>query len=69
MRDRSATAARSASNIVGHGDDWVELALPWREELVGVPESGILASGAIISLIDTCGGAAVWRRSAGSSRS
>ena len=42
------------------GDDWIELALPWREELVGVPESGILASGAIVSLLDTCGGASVW---------
>ena len=31
----------------GHGEDWVELSLPWREQLVGVPESGILASGAM----------------------
>lgn len=42
------------------GDDWTELVLPWREELVGVPESGILASGAIVSLIDTASGTAVW---------
>ena len=45
---------------VGHGralgleyrqsaDNWIELALPWREELVGIPEEGILASGAIVS--------------------
>ena len=34
--------------------------MPWREELVGVPESGILASGAIVSLIDTASGTAVW---------
>ena len=39
---------------------WIELALPWREELVGLTESGFLASGAIISLLDTCGGASVW---------
>ena len=56
---------------VGHGralaleyrqsaDNWIELALPWREELVGVPDEGILASGAIVSLLDTCGGASVW---------
>ena len=56
---------------VGHGralaleyrrsaDNWIELALPWREELVGVPEEGIFASGAIVSLLDTCGGASVW---------
>lgn len=43
------------------GKNWVELALPWREELVGVPDSGILASGAIVSLIDTAGGGAIWR--------
>jgi len=42
------------------GDNWTELSLPWREELVGVEESGILASGAIVSLIDTAGGTAVW---------
>jgi len=42
------------------GDDWAELCLPWREELVGVPESGILASGAIVSLIDTASGSSIW---------
>jgi len=42
------------------GDDWAELALPWREELVGVPETGVLASGAIVSLIDTASGTSVW---------
>jgi len=56
---------------VGHGralalefrqsaDNWIELALPWREELVGIPDEGIFASGAIVSLLDTCGGASVW---------
>lgn len=44
----------------GHGADWVEVAMPWREELVGVPQSGILASGAIISLIDLAAGTCVW---------
>ena len=42
------------------GDNWAELGLPWREELVGVPESGILASGAIVSLIDTASGISIW---------
>ena len=56
---------------IGHGralgleyrqsaDNWIELALPWREELVGIPEEGILASGASVSLLDTCGGSSVW---------
>ena len=43
-----------------HGKDWAELSLAWREELVGVTSSGILASGAIVSLIDTCAGISVW---------
>ena len=58
---------------VGHGKalgldylrtdgDWIELALPWREELVGMEEQGFLASGAIVSLLDTCGGASVWHK-------
>ena len=42
------------------GENWAELGLPWREELVGVPESGILASGAIVSLIDTASGISIW---------
>lgn len=45
-----------------HGEDWIELALPWREDLVGVPESGLLASGAIVSLIDMAAGLAVWTK-------
>lgn len=42
------------------GENWAELALPWREELVGVPETGVLASGAIVSLIDTASGTSIW---------
>ena len=48
---------------VDHGEDWVETALPWREELVGVPSAGYLASGAIVSLIDLAGGVSVWIKS------
>jgi len=44
----------------GHGEDWVEIALPWREQLVGVAETGVLASGAIVSLIDLAAGTSVW---------
>lgn len=44
----------------GSGENWAELSLPWREQLVGVQENGFLASGAIISLIDTASGASVW---------
>lgn len=44
----------------GAGPMWMELALPWQPRLVGVVEDGILASGAIVSLIDTASGGAVW---------
>ena len=44
------------------GPNWIELSLPWREELVGVPETGVLASGAIVSLIDTASGASIWMK-------
>ncbi len=43
-----------------HGSDWVELALPWRDELVGVAETGVLASGPIISLMDNATSMSVW---------
>lgn len=43
-----------------HGAGWMELALPWREELVGVPETGVLASGPIISLMDNATSMSVW---------
>lgn len=47
---------------VGHGEDWFELALPWRKDLVGVEETGVLASGPIISLLDNCTSMSVWAR-------
>lgn len=44
----------------GHGHNWVELGLPWREDLVGDPETGVLASGPIISLLDNATSMSVW---------
>lgn len=44
------------------GANWMELSLPWREELVGIPKTGVLASGAIVSLIDTASGGSVWMK-------
>lgn len=43
-----------------HGANWVELVLPWREDLVGETGSGVLASGPIISLMDMACGMAIW---------
>ena len=45
-----------------HGPDWVEIALPWRADLVGDEESGVLASGPIISLLDNATSLSVWTR-------
>lgn len=45
-----------------HGADWVELALPWAPELVSIEDQGIMATGAIVSLVDTCSGTAIWTR-------
>ena len=45
-----------------HGEDWVELSIPWREELVGMPATGVLASGPIISLMDMATSIAIWVR-------
>lgn len=45
-----------------HGPDWVELAMPWDERLVGDEASGALASGPIIALMDNTAGTSVWLR-------
>jgi len=45
-----------------HGEDWAELTLPYDERLVGMPESGIIASGPIISLMDMATSIAIWVR-------
>ncbi len=44
----------------GHGADWVELALDWREDLVGDESNGVLASAAVISLIDNATSMSIW---------
>jgi uncharacterized protein (TIGR00369 family) len=45
---------------VGHGADWVELALDYDRKLVGVAETGIIASGPIVSLMDMATSMAIW---------
>jgi uncharacterized protein (TIGR00369 family) len=47
---------------VAHGPDWVELGLDYREELIGVSETGVLASGPIVSLMDMATSMAIWVR-------
>ena len=45
-----------------HGEDWAELTLPYDEKLVGMPSTGIIASGPIISLMDMATSVAIWVR-------
>jgi len=36
--------------------------LPYAEKLVGYPETGVIAGGAVLTLMDSVGGLAVWSR-------
>ena len=49
-------------DYVAHGADWAELSLPYDEKLVGMPETGIIASGPIVSLMDMATSVAIWVR-------
>ncbi len=44
----------------GHGTDWVELSLDWREDLVGDPQTGVIASAVVISLLDNATSMSIW---------
>lgn len=43
-----------------HGDSWVELELPYTPALIGDVDSGVIASGPIISLMDNATSLSVW---------
>ncbi len=44
----------------GVSADGVTMALPWRADLVGDPETRVIASGVVTALLDNCCGMAVW---------
>ncbi|WP_448501172.1 PaaI family thioesterase [Sphingomonas sp.] len=48
-----------------HGDDWAELSLPYDERLIGDERSGVMASGAIITLMDMATSVATWLKRGG----
>ena len=43
-----------------HGPDWAEIALPYDRQLIGDPESGVIASGPILALMDMATSIGVW---------
>lgn len=45
--------------LVGTGDGWAELRLPYDVRFVGEPKTGVLHGGAVSALLDTTAGAAV----------
>jgi len=46
----------------GHGADWTELDLPYDERLIGNVDTGVIASGPILSLMDMATSLGVWLR-------
>ena len=64
MENRTFGGHGGRLNIRFHArsDDWIELALPYAEELVGDEETGVLASGPIIAMMDIATSLAVWNR-------
>lgn len=57
---RHGHGARLGIEYHRHGDDWCELMLPWREELVGDPERNLLASGPILTMMDQATSMSIW---------
>jgi uncharacterized protein (TIGR00369 family) len=44
----------------GSGPDWAELRMPYAPQLVAYPETGVVASGAVFTLMDSASGFAVF---------
>ena len=51
---------RLGMHYAAHGADWAELALPYDPALIGEPDSGVLASGPILAMMDMATSLAVW---------
>lgn len=51
--------------LVSAGDGVVEARMPYRADLVGDPDTGVIAGGAVSVMMDTCGGAAVLSHAGG----
>lgn len=64
----STVAARVHNGLIGiryvaHGPDWAELAFDYDEKLVGMPDTGVIASGPILTLMDMAVSMSIWMKS------
>jgi uncharacterized protein (TIGR00369 family) len=48
-----------------HGPDWAEMTLPYDPRLIGDPDSGVIASGPILSMMDMATSMSVWLKLGG----
>jgi uncharacterized protein (TIGR00369 family) len=48
-----------------HSPDWIELAMPWHEQLTNDSAGGSLASGPVMALMDNSAGVAIWLKRGG----
>ncbi len=56
MARATPQSAALGLRAVSAGRDWAIMAVPWRADLVGDPESGVIAGGVVTTLLDqTCG--------------
>lgn len=61
-RNFNGHAGRLGIRFHAMGDDWLELALPYSQELIGDEDSGVIASGPIIAMMDVATSLVVWQR-------
>ena len=54
--------AHLGATFSGMGDDWAEMKMVYAPHLVAVPETGVIASGPIFSLMDTVSGFTVYAK-------
>lgn len=48
-----------------HGPDWIELQMPWQEQLTGDRATGAFAAGPIMALMDNATGVSLWLKRGG----
>lgn len=62
MISKAGHGAYLGMEYAEHGDDWVELFMDWRADLVADEDTGIFASSAVISLLDNTTSMAIWAK-------